>query len=195
MPATREGLLAVLERWPGLPDLCPEGGSPGATVGCLSPCARLPLRRGCSRRLAVLACRRAGRWAGYCGGLLRRKVVLCRGLSEWLPSTLEHLTAREAPPEDVGERVEAELVPVLIDREAEAPDRRLAIRSMSRTGYPWRADALIAVLGDPDESLRTEARRALENMAGELLGPDPAAWRDWLCGLPDGAVAIARDPA
>jgi len=121
--------------------------------------------------------------------------VLCRGLSEWLPSTLEHLTAREAPPEDVGERVEAELVPVLIDREAEAPDRRLAIRSMSRTGYPWRADALIAVLGDPDESLRTEARRALENMAGKLLGPDPAAWRDWLRGLPDGAVAIARDPA
>lgn len=288
---------------------------------------------------------RAGRWAGYCGGLLRRKIVLCRELSEWLPSTLEHIAAHEvthaltrlllrrlpppwlseglatlvaswvsplrhepaaglrawraaeargelldgdrlvavsyqelaaqvlnwddpeaaaavatvytqgaalvaflferdraafarflaaiagrrhperrlqahfgmspeeataaciektlaepvpayeAPPDDIAERIEAELVPLLIDREAEAPDRRLAIRSMSRTGYPWRADALIAVLDDPDESLRIEARRALENMAGKLLCPDPAAWRDWLYGLPDSAVAIARDPA
>jgi hypothetical protein len=60
---------------------------------------------------------------------------------------------------------------------------------MAALGYVWRADALVETLAQGDEVLRLEARRALEDLAGELRGADPDRWRAWLASLPDGTVA------
>ena len=64
----------------------------------------------------------------------------------------------------------------------------MAVRAMGNVGYPWRADVLIAVLEDPDDPMREEAIRALENISGEIHGDDPDGWQEWIRSLPTNVV-------
>ena len=105
----------------------------------------------------------------------------------------EPLPPYQEPPKGVQERVEAELLPVIGNARASADERIKAIRSLSALGYPWWADILIQTLDDKDALMRTEAQRALENIAGERH-PDAAAWRRWLESIPFSARRPSSQP-
>jgi hypothetical protein len=103
---------------------------------------------------------------------------------EAMESALARLTAGDLPPhreppDALKWKIDAVFVPKLAA--SEAPEvRRGAAQALGALGYLWRAEALIELLGSPDEGLRIAARTALEDIAGELVGDDPAAWRAWL---------------
>ncbi len=84
---------------------------------------------------------------------------------------------------DLEQRVREQLVGPAANAAAPRDERLLAIRWLGGGGYLCGAEALIAILENPADDLRLEAQRALENMSGELLGADPAAWRRWMLSL------------
>ena len=89
------------------------------------------------------------------------------------------------------QRVRDQLVSAVANAAAPKDERLLAIRWLGAGGYVCGTEALIGVLENPADDLQPEAQRALENMAGELLGADPAAWRRWLLLL-NGPPSAAR---
>lgn len=95
----------------------------------------------------------------------------------------------EVPPEPLRQRMEAEIVPVVRDREGEADDRRLAIRAIGTAGYPCWSDVLIDILQHEPDPWPAEAEWALERIAGEVRSPDLDAWRAWQAGLPQHVLA------
>jgi hypothetical protein len=89
------------------------------------------------------------------------------------------LPPHREPPDALKRQIDATLVQQLA---AGAPPevRRRAARVLGSLGYLWRAEALVELLASPDEDLHNAARTALEDVAGELVGEDPAAWQAWL---------------
>lgn len=96
-----------------------------------------------------------------------------------------------AVPPALEQRVREQLVRVAADTAATRDARLLAIRWLGGGGYLCGAEALIGILENPADDLRGEAQRALENMSGELLGADPAAWRRWMLS-PNGPPPAAH---
>jgi hypothetical protein len=88
-----------------------------------------------------------------------------------------------AVPPALEQRVRERLVSVAANAAAPRDERLLAIRWLGGGGYLCGAEALVAVLDNPADDLRPEAQRALENMAGEILGADAGAWRRWMLSL------------
>ncbi|MHC5055991.1 MAG: hypothetical protein ACYTKD_14885 [Planctomycetota bacterium] len=126
----------------------------------------------------------------------------------------DEIPPHTAPPEGAREKIETQFVGRIESDLASKTDRRLAIRTMGAAGWAWRADVLIDILERPEDDMRPEALRALENISGELRGDDPAAparptrgdgaparrperrlrrregaWREWLGSLPEGVAA------
>ncbi|GMV38361.1 MAG: hypothetical protein AMXMBFR64_00770 [Myxococcales bacterium] len=56
----------------------------------------------------------------------------------------------------------------------------LTAEAMGRIGHPDAADALVSLLDSREKGTREIAVWALEQVTGELLGQDAAAWRRWL---------------
>ncbi len=75
------------------------------------------------------------------------------------------------------------MLPLVIDREAEADERRLAIRSLGASGYTWWADLLVDLLEDGDNPMQDEARAALQAISGAGRA-DADTWRRWLETVP-----------
>jgi hypothetical protein len=98
-----------------------------------------------------------------------------------------------AVPPALEQRVRERPVNVVANAAAPRDERLRAIRWLGGGGYLCGAEALISVLENPADDLRPEAQRALENIAGELLGADPAAWRRWM--LSANALAPVSDTA
>jgi hypothetical protein len=72
------------------------------------------------------------------------------------------------------------------DRRLPLADRTRAIRLMAHAGYATGADALIGLLGDPSWLNKAEVVAALEDVSGQTLGDNPAAWQAWWGSLPPG---------
>jgi hypothetical protein len=79
------------------------------------------------------------------------------------------------------------VLPLVRDPAAPLPDVITAVRDMGGHGYVLGAEALIALLHDKRESLRSEAVWALESISGQVLGEDLAKWEAWWVSLPDEA--------
>ena len=94
-----------------------------------------------------------------------------------------------APPPELAARIDNELIAPLKDVGQGRAARRMLVRQMASAGWAWGAEALIEVLDGSDPFLRAEARRALENISGELRGGSAAAWREWLASLPPGVAS------
>ncbi len=54
------------------------------------------------------------------------------------------------------------------------------------------ADALAAALDDDSARVQNAAKAALEQITGQKLGTDPAAWRDWLSANPASGAATPQ---
>jgi len=126
-------------------------------------------------------------WSGY-GDLLQR--FFDESPDELMVRFLvrvrdQELPAFSVPPDLVKQRIESELIPPILNQDAKTDDRRVAIRSMGFLGYPWRAEALISILDEPNESLCKEAAFALEAIAGEIRDEKSSAWREWFVSLDD----------
>ncbi len=106
----------------------------------------------------------------------------CTG-DEALRAALERLADGDPPPH--GEppdalkwRIDTSVIPK-VSADRPVAERCGAARTLGALGYLYRAEALIDLLTDEDEHVRLAARTALENIAGELHGDAPAAWRAW----------------
>ena len=84
----------------------------------------------------------------------------------------------EAPSDDTKEKLQYWLKGIA-DPATTPDDRLLFIRSFGIMGYPWRLDQLITLLREPEFELKNEIVLALEQIAGEPLGADPAVWEEW----------------
>jgi hypothetical protein len=107
----------------------------------------------------------------------------CTG-DEALGRSLERLANGDSPPhreppDALKWKIDTIVIPKL---SADQPSgaRCDAVRTIGALGYLHRAETLIDLLADADEPVRRAARTALEDVAGELHGDAPSAWRAWL---------------
>ena len=74
--------------------------------------------------------------------------------------------------------------PILWNRSLPAAERGLAARQLGGSGYVALASLLLDELDDPRCDIRLDLIEALENIAGQPLGDNPAAWSAWYERLP-----------
>jgi len=96
------------------------------------------------------------------------------------------------PPKDLREQLLNYIIPLILDAEAPTQERIQAIRDMGNAGYLLGADALIELLQDPEQRIRTVSLWALENISGLALGEDVSQWSNWWNNLPADAQPITN---
>ena len=90
--------------------------------------------------------------------------------------------------------------PILWDRSRPSAERGRAVRQLGGSGFVALSSLLLDELDEPRCDIRFDVIEALENLSGQTLGDDPAAWNAWYEGLPPDvrawpAVAYTRAAA
>jgi hypothetical protein len=74
--------------------------------------------------------------------------------------------------------------PILWDRSRPPAERGRTARQLGGSGYVAFASLLLDELDDPRCDIRFDVLEALENLSGQPLGDNPAAWQAWYEALP-----------
>jgi hypothetical protein len=98
------------------------------------------------------------------------------------------------PPEKVAAVMSLHL-PTLRNRSLPVDERRLAARQIGYSGYAALAPLLLEQLHDPRCEFRYDVIEALENLSGQPLGDNHAAWQAWYSELPADVRAWPPVPA